>query len=51
MDLLKKVSTLYKGLSLQQSQLISEDGMFNDKVWGKILSIDNEINTLVSLFK
>ncbi|MEO2203150.1 hypothetical protein ABGV42_05340 [Paenibacillus pabuli] len=50
MDLLKKLSTLYKDLSLQQSQLISEDGVFNDKIWGNILSIDNEINTLVSLF-
>ncbi|MEW4428203.1 hypothetical protein AB1I68_12120 [Paenibacillus pabuli] len=50
MDLLKKLSTLYKDLSLQQSQLISEDGVFNDKIWGNILSIENEVNTLVSLF-
>ena len=50
MDLLKKLSTLYKDLSLQQSQLISEDGVINDKIWGNILSIENEVNTLVSLF-
>ncbi|WP_336781556.1 hypothetical protein [Paenibacillus illinoisensis] len=50
MDLLKKLSVLYKDLSLQQSQLINEDGIFNEKVWGNILSIDKEINTLVSLF-
>ncbi|MEK4436108.1 hypothetical protein [Paenibacillus sp. FSL K6-2862] len=50
MDLLKKLSTLYKDLSLQQSQLISEDGVFNDKIWGNILSIENEVNTLVSHF-
>jgi hypothetical protein len=51
MDLLKKLSILYKDLSLQQSQLINEDGIFNEKVWGNILSIDKEINTLVSLIK
>ncbi|NUU78987.1 hypothetical protein [Paenibacillus xylanilyticus] len=51
MDLLKKLSILYKDLSLQQSQLINEDGIFNEKIWGNILSIDNEINTLVSLIK
>lgn len=51
MDLLKKLSILYKDLSLQQSQLINEDGIFNEKIWGNILSIDNEINTLVSLVK
>ncbi|MFK0522669.1 hypothetical protein ACINKY_10735 [Paenibacillus illinoisensis] len=51
MDLLKKLSVLYKDLSLQQSQLINEDGIFNEKIWEKILSIDNEINTLVSLIK
>ncbi|MGD0031229.1 hypothetical protein SLT67_07700 [Paenibacillus illinoisensis] len=50
MDLLKKLSTLYKDLSLQQSQLISEDGVINDKIWGNILSIENEVNTLISLF-
>lgn len=51
MDLLKKLSSLYKDLSLQQSQLINEDGVFNEKIWGNILSIDNEITTLVSLIK
>jgi hypothetical protein len=51
MDLLKKLSILYKDLSLQQSQLINEDGIFNEKVWGNILSIDKEINKLVSLIK
>ncbi|PYY29649.1 hypothetical protein [Paenibacillus illinoisensis] len=50
-DLLKKLSILYKDLSLQQSQLINEDGIFNEKIWEKILSIDKEINTLVSLIK
>lgn len=51
MDLLKKLSVLYKDLSLQQSQLINEDGVFNEKIWGNILSIDKEITTLVSLIK
>ncbi|MFK0524069.1 hypothetical protein ACINKY_17885 [Paenibacillus illinoisensis] len=51
LDLLKKLSSLYKDLSLQQSQLINEDGVFNEKIWGNILLIDNEITTLVSLIK
>ena len=51
MDLLKKLSSLYKELSLQQSQFINEDGVFNEKNWGNILLIDNEINTIVSLIK